>query len=166
MPPQILFVCTGNLCRSPMASGLFRKRLEEEGLADGYEVRSAGVSAVEGSPASFNALRAMEEYGVDLGSHQAHLLTAEDVRRADVVVVMEEYHREAIAERLPEEAHKVHLLTELAGESGDVEDVYGMGLEEYRAVAWELKALLDASWREILRLADDHAARRAEKESP
>lgn len=166
MPPTILFVCTGNLCRSPMASGLFRKRLEEEGLADAYEVRSAGVSAVEGSPASFNALRAMEEYGVDLGSHQAHLLTAEDVRRADVVVVMETYHREAIVGRLPEEGHKVHLLSELAGESGDVEDVYGLDLDAYRDVARELKALLDASWREILRLADGNAARRTGQGSP
>ncbi|MGC8837089.1 MAG: low molecular weight protein arginine phosphatase [Anaerolineae bacterium] len=166
MPPRILFVCTGNLCRSPMASGLFRKRLEEEGLADAYEVRSAGVSAVEGSPASFNALRAMEEYGVDLGSHQAHLLTAEDVRSADVVVVMEEYHRKAIVGKLPEEAHKVHLLSELAGESGDVEDVYGLDLDEYREVARELLTLLDASWRDILRLADDHAARRAQDGAP
>lgn len=166
MPPTILFVCTGNLCRSPMATGLFRKRLEEEGLAAAYEVRSAGVSAVEGSPASFNALRAMEEYGVDLGSHQAHLLTAEDVRGADVVVVMEEYHREAITRRLPEQAHKVHLLTELAGQSGDVEDVYGLDLDEYREVARELQALLDASWREILRLADDQAARRAQGGAP
>ncbi len=166
MPPKILFVCTGNLCRSPMTSGLFRKRLEKEGLDAAYEVRSAGVSAVEGSPASFNAVRAMEEYGVDLGSHRAHLLTAEDIRSADVVVVMEGYHREAIAGKLPEEAHKVHLLSELAGESGDVEDVYGLDLDEYRAVAQELQALLDASWREILRLADDHAARRAQGETP
>ncbi|MGQ9567021.1 MAG: arsenate reductase/protein-tyrosine-phosphatase family protein [Anaerolineae bacterium] len=166
MSPRILFVCTGNLCRSPMASGLFRKRLEEEGLDAAYDVRSAGVSAVEGSPASFHAVRAMEEYGVDLGSHQAHLLTPEDVRRADVVVVMEAFHREAITGKLPEEAPKVHLLRELAGEAGDVEDVYGLDLDEYREVARELQALLDASWREILRLADDHAARRAGGETP
>ncbi|MBC7222894.1 MAG: low molecular weight protein arginine phosphatase [Anaerolineae bacterium] len=166
MPPIVLFVCTGNLCRSPMAAGLFRKRLEEEGLEDAYEVRSAGVSAVEGAPASFNALRAMEEYGVDLGTHRAHLLTPDDVRQADVVVVMEQYHADAIVQRLPEEAHKVHLLTELAGEEGDVEDVYGLGLEDYREAAEEIRGLLDAAWQEILRLADAHHAAAKGREPP
>lgn len=154
MPRTILFVCTGNLCRSPMTEGFFKRRLEEEGKESAYRVRSAGTWAVEGTPASPNTIHAMAEHGIDLSKHQAHLLTVEDVREADLVVVMEEEHARAILRELPEEEGKVHLLTEVAGREGDVEDPYGADLASYRETAGEILALVEEGFDEILRLAD------------
>lgn len=157
MGPTVLFVCTGNLCRSPMAAGFFRQRLEEEGLDGQFTVRSAGTWAAEGEPASPNTLHAMADYGIDLGAHQAHLLTPHDVQEADVVVVMEQDHADAILRQIPEAQAKVHLLTELAGAEGDVLDPYGMDIHSYRETAGEIRYLIGQAFHRILTLARAHA---------
>ena len=130
-----------------MAKGFLDQRLKEEGSSDTYRVQSAGTWAVEGAPASGNSIHTMADYGIDLSSHRAHLLSREDIREADLVLVMEEAHREAITSQLPEEAAKIHLLSEVAGESGDIEDPYGLDLEAYRNSAAHLEALIRGGFR-------------------
>ncbi len=150
---QILFVCTGNLCRSPMAAGLLRRRLAEEGLADRYQVDSAGVWAVEGRPASENAVAVMAERGIDIRDHIARTITAYDVHEADLILVMSREHKRAILQAWPQYEWKVYLLSEMVGKQKDVRDPYGGPLEEYRRCADTLEDYIEGGFRRILELA-------------
>lgn len=109
---RILFVCSGNTCRSPMAEAITRRRLAERGRHD-VEVRSAGTGAVNGMPASGGARRATAAYGLDLDGHRSSRLSEDLVAWADLVLTMGAHHLEVV--RQLGGAGKSHLLTEFAG---------------------------------------------------
>lgn len=94
---RLLFVCTGNTCRSPMAEALARRRIAELGW-DHVEVSSAGVGAFLGSPASGGAVRASSAKGLDLSGHSARLLSRDDVERSDLILAMSSSHLMRIVE--------------------------------------------------------------------
>jgi protein-tyrosine-phosphatase len=136
---RILFVCTGNTCRSALADALARKVIVERALAD-VEVQSAGTSAWDGAPASDGALLVGMERGLDLSQHRAQTLTRELVRDADLILAMGPHHLERI-EALGG-AGKSFLVTEFASRgasSRPVNDPIGGELELYRATADELE---------------------------
>jgi len=110
---KILFVCTGNSCRSVMAEGLFRQFTEHR--PGEFSVMSAGISAIDGYPASEETMRVMQEAGVDVTGHASQLLRPEMVRGADKIYVMENLHRDWIVRLIPEAESKVHLLSEFSG---------------------------------------------------
>lgn len=149
----ILFVCTGNLCRSPMATGLLRQKLAEKGLDRQYQVRSAGVWADDGRPASENAVEVMAERGIDIGDHIAHSLTAEDLAEADLVLVMGQEHAQVLRTTWPQYAWKVWRLGEMSGRRKDVVDPYLEPIEQYRACAAVLADYIDRGLPRILDLA-------------
>jgi glycine hydroxymethyltransferase len=130
---NILFVCTGNVCRSPMAEGLFRKTVQGRG---DFRVASAGVGAINGQPPSANAVRAMKELGVDVSGVRSRLLTAEMIQGADYVFGMTRGHVDAIALLYPQAAEKVFLLREFDETLGpfekDISDPIGGTLDVYR----------------------------------
>jgi protein-tyrosine phosphatase len=109
---RILFVCTGNSCRSVMAEGLFKKLTEAR--SGKFQVTSAGISAIEGFPATPETIEAMEKEGVDVSGHRSRRLTPEMVKAADRIFVMEEIHKELILSMVPEARNKVFLLTEFS----------------------------------------------------
>ena len=115
MPPhmkRILFVCTGNSCRSVMAHSLLQQRLKEMAhrLREPVEVGSAGVFAMEGLGASKETLRLLQRTGIDASSHMSRPLSDDMIRQADWIFVMEPFHQDEILRRVPRAKDRVHLL--------------------------------------------------------
>jgi protein-tyrosine phosphatase len=130
---MILFVCSGNLCRSPMAEYLFRFR---DGRDLPWDCRSAGTMAAYDLPASAPSVIVLEELGIDLLPHRSQPVTADLVDAAALVVVMAAIHRVQVETRFPHAAGKVFLLRhfEPARPGGDIEDPIGLSVERYRRV--------------------------------
>ncbi len=135
-----------------MAVGFLREKLRKAGLEEGYRVRSAGVWAPENQPPSTNAREIMAERGIDIGDHRGHDLTAEDVEGADLILTMEGGQAEAIQVEFPPHAHKVHLLSEMAGRQYGIRDPYGGPLYEYRQCANEIERLIEEGYPRIMQL--------------
>jgi glycine hydroxymethyltransferase len=130
----ILFVCTGNVCRSPMAEGLFRHATKERG---DYRVLSAGVGAVEGQAPSAYAIRALRELGIDISRQRSRMLTSELVQQADYIFGMTHSHVDSIALLYPHAAEKTFLLREfddtLDSFEKDISDPIGGSYDVYVA---------------------------------
>jgi protein arginine phosphatase len=138
MSHRILFVCTGNTCRSPMAAAL----LNSKQLPD-VEVKSAGVFAVEGSDASLHAKAVLKEKGIE-AEHRSSLLKKEDVDWATHIFAMTAKHKQLIIERFPDAKEKTFTLKEFVlGKRGDVSDPFGGSIETYRQTRDELEKLID-----------------------
>ena len=142
--PKILFVCTGNTCRSPMAEFLLRQMLEGGEAREQWEVSSAGISAIGGNKASPQAIKVLQEEGVDPGSHQSRPLGLKMIEQADLIVTMTVDHKTVVETLAPWEKGKIFTLKELAGETAelDLADPFGQSKEVYRRTRDEIKLLL------------------------
>lgn len=119
---QVLIVCTGNTCRSPMGEAILRSLLPPD-LSDQVKVSSAGTAAGEGAPATMFATQTAAARGVELAKHRSRALTAKLIREADLVLGMETSHVSFAKELAPDAADRVHLLTEHGAEGGAAEGV-------------------------------------------
>ena len=141
-PEQLLlFVCTGNICRSPMAEVIARARLGEK---SGWKVASAGVAAIDGEPASEAAVVACRELGLDLRQHGSQPVTRELLEKARWVVVMTETHREVLSRRFPEFHARIRTLKSFgfSKDFGDIPDPIGGSLDVYRTVRDAIESAL------------------------
>ena len=153
---RLLFVCTGNSCRSPMAEVIARSLAPDLGLPD-IVVESAGVGAVDGSPASDGALLVAMEHGLDLGQHRARQATRPIVAAADLILTMGESHARQIRELGGE--GRTFVLPDYATSGTDrsnVRDPFGADLEVYRSTFAELQRYVEMALR---RTTSDGASR-------
>ncbi|GAB4242836.1 MAG: hypothetical protein OHK005_06820 [Candidatus Methylacidiphilales bacterium] len=143
---RILFVCTGNICRSPMAEGLLRQMAKEQNLA--IETFSAGIGAVGGQPPSAHAVAAMRELGIDISSLRSKFLTQDLVDQADRILVMTYGHLDSVLMLYPSAAEKTFLLREfepgLQTYEREVDDPIGQGPEVYRECRDQIRRGIEA----------------------
>ena len=148
---NILFICTGNTCRSPLAEALMRRELEEREEVP-ITVGSAGTGALDGTPASEGSYLVGLENGLDLSSHRARQLTRDMVDQTDLVLAMGRNHQLRV-EALGGEG-KTFLLGTYAGaddEEAEVADPFGADLEEYRTTYRELAQLVSLALQRIIK---------------
>ncbi len=135
----ILFVCTGNVCRSPMAEGLMRELLRER---NDITVISAGVSASKGAPASQPAVAALSELGIDLRPFRSQPVTEKLLQQCTHVFTMTRDHKRIIDLLFPEYGEKIRMLGEFSRGGGDVPDPIGQGLPTYKRCRDVIKSAL------------------------
>ena len=131
---KVLFVCTANICRSPMAQAIFDTLAEDNGLFS-FRADSAGTAALEGRPIPQNAMAALEEVGLYPGSYRARQVSEAMVGAAEVVLAMTPQHASTLRRLGPNTAGGIHALPEYAMGIGDdgVPDPYGLTLAAYRS---------------------------------
>ncbi|MDP2315444.1 MAG: low molecular weight protein arginine phosphatase [Pseudomonadota bacterium] len=140
-PHHLLFVCTANIARSPMADALARRYAEERGWR--VEVQSAGTHAMTGEPAAPNSVKAVREVGGDLSEHRSQPVTDALVAWADRILVMEMRHAQDVRERFPASDEKVQLLGTFGG-LVEISDPYGSWIFTYRRRRDEIRACVEA----------------------
>jgi protein-tyrosine phosphatase len=147
----ILFICSGNTCRSPMSEALARKVIakklnvgEEDLEKKGISVLSAGAFAMPGSRATPQAVEAVRALGADLSKHRSRLLTVELIHQADHIFTMSRAHLEAVLALVPSARDKVTTLKP----DGDIEDPIGLDVSVYQQLAGELEKLIEARLKE------------------
>lgn len=162
---NILFVCSGNTCRSPIAEGLARRLLA--GAAPfGLRVASAGTSAIDGQQASAHAIDVAGRRGIDLSGHRARHLDATMVRRADLIVTMGEKHRETVGVIEPEALTYTVRLTDFSDTiEGDIADPIGGDEAAYEATFDAIRRCVESMARALPRFDGWRSDRAGEEDS-
>jgi protein-tyrosine-phosphatase len=148
---RVLFICTANICRSPMAMGLLRHRTALH--PDQWIIESAGTWTEGGESAALKTLQVLKKRGIDLDNFQSRILTEELLRSFYLILTMEKGHKEAIRVEFPELANRVFLLSEMIDQDYDIDDPIGKPLPAFDETAQEIDALLAHGFQKIADLS-------------
>ncbi len=148
MISNILIVCIGNICRSPMAEALLRHTLSSQSASKPFQIRSAGIGALLGNPADNHAQKLMAHRGLDISNHRATQLNRDLVQWADLILVMETDHQHYIESLFPTVRGKIYRLGEW--DDFDIEDPYQLGIDAFRKTLSDIERGV-AAWRSKLK---------------
>ncbi len=137
---HIIFICTGNICRSPIAEGILKKRLHEMNRDD-MVISSMGIHGIQGHPASDYALEICQDEGIDLSEHISRSLIPDELVKSDLVLTMEVLHNEFIYSFFPRIKEKTFLLgswPEVGSNKNNIQDPIGSSINKYRKAFKEI----------------------------
>ena len=148
--PSILFVCTGNLHRSPMAEYLFKNQL---GDTSGWKITSAGTYTRNGMRTNTEVLTVLKSYGIDATTHRTQEVNRRKIHNHSLVICLASNHKEALRAEFPDLKERIYLLSEMVGKIDSVDDPIGGPLVEYEVVAREINEYITQGFDRIVELS-------------
>lgn len=141
---KIMFICTGNICRSAMAEKMLKKKISDKNIDNKFIVTSAGVYAYPDDRSTYEAIKVMQdEYEIDLSGHRATAIRDSRIEEMDLILCMTNSHKRSLLSIYPNLENKVFTIKDYIGLSGDVEDPYGGSLKTYSDCAREIDGYLE-----------------------
>jgi protein-tyrosine-phosphatase len=150
---SILFVCTANQIRSPLAQEILLQLLNQRGEYLHWRVESAGTWAFDGAPAHWMAVRSARNYDLDLSGHRSRTISIELLQEFSLVFVMDRFQLEALTFEFPSHAAKIHLLSELIGKTFDIKDPVTGTVQDVDETAAQIKNILDEGFDQLVQMA-------------
>lgn len=157
--PSVLFICTANRFRSPLAALYFAREVVRHGDDQDFQVSSAGVWTRNGQPATEDVIEFAEEYSLNLSFHKSRVVSDQILSNADLIIVMEAGQKEAITQEFPSVQSRIYMLTEAIGYPPyDIPDPY-FSKEPYENIGKEIIKLIDQGYSRIIALSRKLSAR-------
>lgn len=151
--PSILIVCTANQCRSPVAEEILRRQLAAHDGSRSWRIESAGTWATPARPAHAQMAKIAAEAGLDLSEHRARNVEELSLTDYDLILTMEQNHKEALQVEFPAARRRIYQLAEMVGMNYDVADPIGGSPDDFRGTLHELKRLINYGLPRIITLA-------------
>lgn len=155
---SVLFVCTANRCRSPMAEALLKAKVTQLGQAADWQIASAGTWTEAGLSALPLARQTMLKRGLNIDAHRSRPVAEALLQGYSVILVMTDSHREGLSMEFPKQASKIRLFSQLTGPAFDIDDPAAGTEEDYVTCATELADILDKGFDTLSQLAEVKAA--------
>jgi len=153
--PKLLFVCTANRCRSPMAERLFIRKLDNhQEDQTRWQVTSAGTWAVDDIPPDEKLISTMDKFNINIRDHRSRMLTKSIINRQDLILVMEKNHLEALRFEFPDQNTKMYLLSQMIGQIYDIQDPFSQEEKFYHRVAMQIDEILSKGYSKIIGLLE------------